>query len=92
MKKMNWFLVVIMLFGACFAACTDDDNGGSWDGESVTVDCDPYDAWSYFSFKEGKTVKTLKVKSMEGAVTGVYYGDLSSKYSYKEYRFFVDGD
>ena len=39
MKKMNWFLVVIMLFGACFAACTDDDNGGSWDGESVTVDC-----------------------------------------------------
>ena len=79
MKKMNWFLVVIMLFGACFAACTDDDdNGGSWDGESVTVDCDPYDAWSYFSFKEGKTVKTLKVKSMEGAVTGVYYGDLNS--------------
>ena len=74
MKKMNWFLVVIMLFGACFAACTDDDdNGGSWDGESVTVDCDPY-----FSFKEGKTVKTLKVKSMEGAVTGVYYGDLNS--------------
>ena len=70
---MNWFLVVIMLFGACFAACTDDDdNGGSWNGESVTVDCDPYDAWSYFSFKEGKTVKTLKVKSMEGAVTGVY--------------------
>ena len=64
MKKMNWFLVVIMLFGACFAACTDDDdNGGSWDGESVTVDCDPYDAWSYFSFKEGKTVKTLKVRS-----------------------------
>ena len=55
MKKMNWFLVVIMLFSACFAACTDDDdNGGSWDGESVTVDCDPYDAWSYFSFKEGK--------------------------------------
>ena len=26
MKKMNWFLVVIMLFGACFAACTDDDD------------------------------------------------------------------
>ena len=79
MKKMNWFLVVIMLFGACFAACPDDDDtGGSWDGESVTVDCDPYDAWSYFSFKEGKTVKTLKVKSMEGAVTGVYYGNLSS--------------
>lgn len=23
-------------------------------------------------------MKTLKVKSMEGAVTGVYYGDLSS--------------
>ena len=34
MKKMNWFLVVIMLFGACFVACTDDDdNGGSWNGE-----------------------------------------------------------
>ncbi|MFR7876042.1 MAG: hypothetical protein ACLU4J_06355 [Butyricimonas paravirosa] len=33
--------------------------------KSVTVDCDPYDAWSYFSFR-GKTVKTLKVKSMEG--------------------------
>lgn len=55
MKKMNWFLVVIMLFGACFVACTDDDdNGGSWDGESVTVDCDPYDAWSYFSFQRGE--------------------------------------
>ena len=79
MKKINWFLVVILLLGACFTACTDDDdNGGSWNGESVTVDCDPYDAWTYFSFKEGKTVKTLKVKSMEGAVTGVYYGDLSS--------------
>ena len=28
MKKMNWFLVVIMLFGACFVACTDDDDNG----------------------------------------------------------------
>ena len=78
MKKMNWFLVVIMLLGACFASCTKNNNGDSWIGKSVTVDCDPYNAWSYFSFKEGKTVKTLNVKSMEGAVAGVYYGDLSS--------------
>ena len=78
MKKMNWFLVVIMLLGACFASCTKNNNGDSWIGKSVTVDCDPYNAWSYFSFKEGKTVKTLNVKSMEGAVAGVYYGDLNS--------------
>ena len=78
MKKMNWFLVVIMLLGACFTACTKNNNGDSWIGKSVTVDCDPYNAWSYFSFKEGKTVKTLQVKSMEGAVAGVYYGNLSS--------------
>ena len=52
MKKMNWFLVVIMLLGACFASCTKNNNGDSWIGKSVTVDCDPYNAWSYFSFKE----------------------------------------
>ena len=80
MKKANWFVVMgVSLLSACFMACSDDDGGGdSWEGKSVTVDCDPYDAWSYFSFKEGKTVRTLNVKSVTGAVTGVYYGNLSN--------------
>ena len=72
MKKLFILGTFLFISSIPMVSCTDDDdNGGSWDGESVTVDCDPYDAWSYFSFKEGKTVNTLKVKSMEGAVTGV---------------------
>ena len=76
MKKVNWFVVCgLILLGACFAACSDDDNGGGWDGESAVVDAHDYDIWTYFNFKTGET-KTLNVKSQEGGITGIYTGDL----------------
>ena len=76
MKKMNQFIAWgLMLCVACFTACSDDDNGSGWDGESTVVAAADYDAWTYFDFKTG-TVKTLSVKSQEGGITGIYKGDL----------------
>lgn len=70
----------MMIGGAFFASCNDDNGGpGDWDGESVTVDCDPYDSWTYFNLESGTVVQTLKVVSQVGAVEGRYYGDIEGR-------------
>lgn len=75
MKKVNqlimWGLMVCVV---CFTACSDDDGKDSWDGDSAVVDAHDYDMWTYFDFGTG-TSKTLKVKSQEGGITGIYKGD-----------------
>lgn len=76
MKKMNQFIAWgLMVCAVCFTACSDDDNGDSWDGDSVVVNAAAYESWTYFDFETGMS-KTLNVKSQEGGVAGMYEGDL----------------
>ncbi len=76
MKKMNQFIAWgLMVCAVCFTACSDDDNGDAWDGDSAVVNAAAYESWTYFDFETG-TSKTLNVKSQEGGITGIYKGDL----------------
>ena len=77
MKKLNLLLLCLIVFGFSFVACSDDDDGG--DGEdgydSYVADGSAYEQWTYFDFATG-TGRTLEIKGIEGAVTGIYYGSL----------------
>lgn len=78
MKKLNLVWCSFCLFLGLFAACSDDDKGGSGNGNypSASVKAAEYGEWTYFDLETG-TARTLKIKGEEGAVTGIYYGDLS---------------
>ena len=90
MKKLNWILGSLMLCGVFFAACSKDDGGDGWKGPSASVDCDAYDAWTYFRFEDGKTVKTVKVTSTTGGVPGMYTGDFDVKVMGSSYGTIAD--
>lgn len=79
MKKSNLFLLILLLFGTLFVACSDEGNGGGDDGDypSYVADGSAYEQWTYFDFETGEG-RTLKIKGEEGAVTGVYYGSLKA--------------
>ncbi len=76
MKKTSIFLVMLMMLGVAFTACSDDDNDGDkYKGtyEEKIVEAHEYGEWSYFNFETGE-VKKLAINKEEGAVTGLYTG------------------
>lgn len=82
MKNLNLLFCSLCVSLALFVACTDDDNGGGGGNGnylSAVVKATEYGEWTYFDFATA-TSRTLKIKGEEGAVTGMYYGNLASTY------------
>ena len=82
MKKSKLLLLGLGLFIGLFTSCSDDykgGGGGNGNYPSASVKATEYGEWTYFDLATG-TSRTLKIKGEDGAVTGVYYGDLSSTY------------
>lgn len=80
MKKTGLIWCCFSIFLGLFVACSDDDNGGGTGNGSYpsgVVKATEYGEWTYFDLETG-TSRTLAIKGKDGAVTGVYYGNLSS--------------
>lgn len=76
MKKLNVLMCGLLLGGLVFTGCSDDDDkGGNAEGTEAAVVAHEYGEWTYFNFADGAT-KTLPIQKKEGAVTGLYTGDL----------------
>ena len=77
MKKINLLLLGLVVCAGFFTSCSDDDKNNGVNepsSETAVIAATEYDEWTYFNFETG-TSKSLSVKGVEGAVTGVYYGD-----------------
>ena len=72
MKKLNVLVCGLLLGGLAFTGCSDDESGNA---EGTPVVADKYDEWTYFNFVDEATA-TLQIQKKEGAVTGLYTGDL----------------
>lgn len=66
----------LLLSGLVFTGCDKDDKE-ILDGTDAAVVANAYDSWTYFNIADGSN-ETLPIKGTSGAVTGVYYGNLSS--------------
>ncbi len=76
MKKLGVLMCGLLLSGLVFTGCSDDDDNNKNDeGTEAAVVAHEYGEWTYFSFADEKTA-TLEIKKQEGAVTGLYTGDL----------------
>ena len=82
MKKLKLLLFGLSLFIGLFTSCSDDNKGGGGGNgnyPSASVKATEYGEWTYFDLATG-TSRTLKIKGEDGAVTGIYYGNLESSY------------
>lgn len=56
MKLINYLVALSILFG--FSACEKDDDDSEVIGKTIEIKANEYATWTYFSFKDGKIVKT----------------------------------
>lgn len=80
MKKKNLYLTALLVAGCLMSGCKkeggDDRYNGSY--KEVAVVAHEYTEWTYFNFETGEQVK-LPIEKKEGAVTGLYVGDLKGE-------------
>lgn len=75
MKKLCVLVCGLLWGGLVFTGCSDADDKESDEGTEAAVVAHEYGEWSYFNFADGKTT-TLRIQKREGAVTGLYTGNL----------------
>ncbi len=75
MKKLCVLVCGLLLGGLVFTGCSDDDDKDGDDGTEAAVVAHEYGEWSYFNFADGRTT-TLRIQKREGAVTGLYTGNV----------------